>query len=246
MTPLEYVKHHRLLLILVMLISVVSSILCFYSFLILHIEDDHETVHQHYYIIAGCLAFVPPIIMCVTLIFIIFVIKEGNVKDLHQYLKIPFSIFSLKFHVKFLISFSRVIVLFLALFQILQISNKSSSAGFYAVLGSLVGSFCLAEYMNLLEILQVIDVGIEKDFGYFKFIIASAFCAVQNLYGFGKYMVIVMVTSMFLYLMHGLILTSSHERVRQNQIAAANDDDENHHVDGLNPPSAAAILQVQV
>ncbi|CAO2834856.1 unnamed protein product [Amaranthus hypochondriacus] len=89
----------------------------------------------------------------------------------------------------------RVIVLLVACFQTSQISDESSPASFYAILGLILGSFCLSLYLSYLEILGLIDVAIQRDFGYFKFVIATALCAVQNLYGVGMYMAIVFLTS---------------------------------------------------
>lgn len=259
MSPLKHVKPPRFILFLLLIIGILSSFICFLSFLILHHskKEEHQTV-QHYYIIAGCLAFMPPIIMCVTLIFIIgsdrssvdsvgsthvvqfldpplikgmTTTQDGCGKiDLHQYLKQSFFLLGDLINVNYLLALGRIVVTLMACFQLSQISDQSSPYGFYAVMCSLIGSFCLAEYMSLMEEHNVISVCVEKDLGFFSYVIASALCAIQHVYGVGKYMVIVFFTCMFLDQVHGFILSSTPIIFYQDHTSQ----DAKHHANGIN------------
>lgn len=222
------------------IMSISTSLICFFNFQTLHLlnqqKQQHETT-KSYQIIAGSLAFVQPIIILFVTLLIILCKNQKN-----YYSK---ALFILKdyININFLIGFCRIIALLMACFQSSQISDKSSVTSFFAIVGLLGTNFCLAEYMSMLEMLGVMNVGVEKDLGFLEINIACALCGIQNLYGLGKWMILVFFTCMFLNQVHNGVAFSCSDIISKiDEYASSIEHDVKNGVDaGVQVPASKSV-----
>ncbi|KAK9682922.1 hypothetical protein RND81_10G107000 [Saponaria officinalis] len=107
-----------------------------------------------------------------------------------------------------LIGLGRVFALLVACleFAYTSVSGDKRVVVLISILCTVLGSFCMTEFLHLLQVFGVIHLAIEKDLGYFMFVIAAAISAVQNLYGSGWYMASTVIPCIILNLFNGVIL----------------------------------------